>query len=357
MKQKLCFIFLFLLPFNFVFPSENSVSLLDGLFESLPFGKPFLSEIHSTMIKVESGYSKSYKEFNLEEEAKSFDRPVVEVHLGIEIPLYALRFGEDRNGTPKWGFKITIPLSIHVLEDMFDPITAPVINTDYRFGSPRLGLLYNFEGDGFFKNISFNWLPLFHECTHLGDEITIYRMDQNLPITRINVSYEYTELQITLNDPDKLQDNVHSFRFGALYRISDRGLGWFSVRQDSEITQDVVIPPSKYRFEFYFEYQFQRTEGFLASERAVNVFSFELRDRVRYGYPIYKLENGAWVGKDVKESMMWTFNLYFGWKFYSKSKENALGLFIHLYNGINPYGQLRNYPGYPFFGISLTYDF
>lgn len=34
------------------------------------------------------------------------------------------------------------------------------------------------------------------------NEIVIYRKDENFPIARINVSYEYTEFQVTLNDPD-----------------------------------------------------------------------------------------------------------------------------------------------------------
>lgn len=328
----------------------------DGFFESAYYGKPFVSEMHSTLSKVELGYNKSYSEFNLLEESKKFDRPMVELHLGIDAPLYAINIGKVDNH-PKWGIAVSLPLSVHVLEDMWDPVTAPVINTDYRFGSMRIRAIRYFPGDGFIKNISFSWLPIFHECTHLGDEITIYRTDENFPITRINISYEYTEFQVTVNDPDNSRETLHSLRLGWSYRISNRGLGWFSVRKDAELTTELNIPHSNYRAEYYAEYQLQRSTGFLASKRFLNLVSFEVRNRLRYGYPLFKKEDNGWETTEVKETMQLNFNVYAGYKFYPRSgKDQSIGLYFHAYRGLNPYGQLRNYPGYPFFGLSLTYE-
>jgi hypothetical protein len=146
-------------------------------------------------------------------------------------------------------------------------------------------------------------------------------------------------------------------RLGLLYRISNRGLGWFSVRKDAELTTDLNIPTSNYRAEYYVEYQFQRTRGFLASKRFVNVLSFEVRNRLRYGYPLFKKTDEGWETTDVKEKMQLNFNLYLGYKFYPRSNNShAVGFYFHGYRGLNPYGQLRNYPGYPFFGVSLTYE-
>jgi hypothetical protein len=328
----------------------------DGFIESASYAKPFISEMHSTVSKVELGYNKSYSEFNLLEQNSRFDRPMVEMHVGFDAPIYAITFGSVVN-KPKWGIAVSLPLSVHVLEDMFDPVTAPVINTDYRFGSARIRAIRNFAGYGFFKNVSFSWLPVFHECTHLGDEITIFRMNDTFPITRINVSYEYTEFQITVNDPDADRETRHSFRFGWIYRISNRGLGWFSVRKGVETKSDLIIQPSNYRAEYYVEYQFQRTNGFLANKRFVNLISFEVRNRLRYGYPIFKKTDTGWETTEVTEKMQLNFNLYAGYKFYPHSTNSqSIGLFLHGYRGLNPYGQLRNYPGYPFFGLSLTYE-
>jgi hypothetical protein len=342
---------------SFTLYSQDTIRpVWDGFLESAGYARPFISEMHSTVSKVELGYNKSYSEFNLLEQSRRFDRPMVEMHAGFDAPLYAFTFGTIGN-KPKWGIAVSLPLSVHVLEDMFDPVTAPVINTDYRFGSARIRAIRYFPGDGFLKNISFSWLPIFHECTHLGDEITIYRMDENFPITRINVSYEYTEFQVTLNDPDADRETRHSFRLGGLYRISNRGLGWFSVRKDAELTTDLNIPSSNNRAEYYAEYQFQRANGFLASKRFVNLVSFEVRNRLRYGYPLFKKVDNVWETTEIKEKMQLNFNLYLGYKFYPRSANTqSIGLFLHGYRGLNPYGQLRNYPGYPFFGLSLTYE-
>ena len=226
-----------------VYSQDSSLSILDGLFEQAYYGKPFVAEIHSTVSKIETGYSKSYSEYNLLEQTSRFERPVVEVHLGIDAPLFAYNFGKTGKGF-KWGIAASLPLSIHVLEDMWDPITAAVINTDYRFGSPRIRAIRYFTGYKFLKNISISWLPVFHECTHLGDEIISYRKDEKFPVTRLNISYEYTELQLTINDPSNTRENQHSYRVGGLYRISDRGFGWFSVRPESELTEPVNFTQS-----------------------------------------------------------------------------------------------------------------
>lgn len=357
MKKSILVILTFLPFFTLsVFTQDSIRPVWDGFFESAEYSKPFISEMHSTISKVEMGYNKSYAEFDLLEQNGKFDRPMVELHVGMDAPIYAITLSTSGN-QPKWGIAVSLPLSVHVLEDMWDPVTAPVINTDYRFGSARIRAIRYFSGNGFIKNISFSWLPIFHECTHLGDEITIYRMDENFPITRINVSYEYTEFQITINDPEASKETRQSLRVGAMYRISNRGLGWFSVRKDAELTTDLDIPASKYRAEYYAEYQLQRTSGFLASKRFVNVFSFEVRNRLRYGYPLFKKVDNVWETTEVKEKIQTNLNLYIGYKFYPYSeKGNSIGMFFHAYKGLNPYGQLRNYPGYPFFGFSLTYE-
>ena len=287
------FIILFLFPL-FSFAQDSIRPAWDGFLEKADYAKPFTSEIHSTLSKIEVGYNRSYSEYNLLGQNSQFDRPMVEMHVGFDAPIYAITFGDLGNNRPKWGLAISLPLSVHVLEDMWDPVTAPVINTDYRFGSARFRAIRYFAGTGFLKNISFSWLPIFHECTHLGDEITIYRKDENFPITRINISYEYTEFQVTLNDPDGSRETRQSFRLGGLYRISNRGLGWFSVRKDAELTTDLDIPASKYRAEYYAEYQFQRSSGFLASKRFVNMVSFEVRNRLRYGYHCIKKLTTFW---------------------------------------------------------------
>ncbi len=332
-------------------------SLLSGFFKKTDFGKPFVSEIYTTANKLEIGYDRNYDEYNIQENASKFDRPVVAVDLGIDIPLYSYGFGGKISGKYKWQWALTLPVSIHILEDMFESITAPLLDTDYNFGGPKFNIIRRFEGNGFIKNIALTWLPYYHQCTHLGDEIIIYRKRINLPITRVNISYYFTDLNISINDPDGMRENLNSFKLGLYYRVSDHGYGWFSIREGIESDTNIPIEHSKYRAEYYFDYRNQRVTGFLASKKSINILSLDVRRRVRLNYPTFKKDGDNWITKDIKENHVWSFNLYFGWKFYTDLTDNrAVGVFFRAYNGLNPFGQMRNNPNYRFVGISFTYD-
>lgn len=348
LKKSILVILAFIFIQN-LFGQDTTHSSKFKFLEPISFSRPFISEIHSTINKIEFGFNKSYSEFDLLREKSRFERPMVELHLGYEAPL--LTYNMKKN----IGFGLTLPVSVHVLEDMWGPETAPVINTDYRFGGPRISGYLMLNQAKFLKNISFSWLTIFHECTHLGDEIVIYRKDENFPITRINVSYEYTEFQLTLNDPGLIEGNAFSLRLGGLIRISDRGLGWYSARPGIETDSSINLTKSKNKTEYYCQLNIQRSKGFLASESAIHVFSMEARSRVRYGYPIYTNKTGVWEAKEIKESNELCLNIYSGYNFKSKKRNSSLGLFLHAYWGLNPYGQLRNYPSYPFYGLSMIY--
>lgn len=68
---------LLIVSFQLAKAQSTTQTIVDGLLEPAYYGKPFVSEIHSTISKVELGYSKSYSEFNLLEENQKFERPVV----------------------------------------------------------------------------------------------------------------------------------------------------------------------------------------------------------------------------------------------------------------------------------------
>jgi len=343
----------------------------DGFLKKAEYSKPFVSEEHSYLTRNDLGYSQILNEYNLSvdyllDKNRNF-KVFVETHLGVDIPFYAVDFYEKKSSNRlDWSFAASIPLSIHVFEDMFDNVTAPVINTDYRFGSPAIKGIKYFHSEEktftkFVDNISFIWLPFSHECTHLGDEITIFRKDNLFPITRMNVSYEYTQLQITINDPVGRRENVHSLKFGGLFRISERGMGWYSIRPEEGYTiESLDLKESQERFEYWIQYNMQRSEGFLASKRVPNILSVELRNRIKYGIPTFKWieEENTWETKLQDESRQWSINAFVGYKFYPKSEEDsyAIGLYLHGYLGINPYGQLRNIGGYKSLGLSLTYE-
>ncbi|MFZ4456520.1 MAG: hypothetical protein ACOYOT_09890 [Bacteroidales bacterium] len=89
----------------------------------------------------------------------------------------------------------------------------------------------------------------------------------------------------------------------------------------------------------------------------MNILSFEARNRLRYGIPMFRKVNNVWETTEVKERIQINYNLYFGRKFDPKSNQNhSLSLLAHVYKSINSYGQLRNYPSYPFFGVSIAHE-
>lgn len=348
---------LFISLLNNTYAQNESPSFTDGFLKEINYSKPFLSELHSTLIKMEIGYQRDLGPYNLDDQFGFFNRPVVDLHLGFDAPLYSINFGKLSNGKDKWGIGLSLPVSVHILEDMWEPITAAVIDVDYRFGSPRIRAIRNFEDDYFIKNMSFSWLPLFHECTHLGDELVLGVAAKGYPLKRVNVSYEYTEFQMTINDPNGSLENNHSFRLSGRYRVSDRGYGWFGTESFAVDTTVVNFEKSTHRFEFSLQYQLQRSEGFLASKRAVNYFSFDASSRVKLGIPVYNLVNNVWVEKDRDEKNVMTFNSYFGWKFFPKeNKKNALGFFVHYYRGLNFWGQLRNQGNFEMINFAITYE-
>ena len=94
MRKSLFAIFVFCLAFSFTSYSQDTIRpVWDGFLESAGYARPFISEMHSTISKVELGYNKSYSEFNLLEQNSRFDRPMVEMHVGFDAPLYAISLG------------------------------------------------------------------------------------------------------------------------------------------------------------------------------------------------------------------------------------------------------------------------
>jgi len=336
---------------------NDTTRFTDGLLRDIDFSKPFISELHSTINKMEVGYHRNTGPYNLEDKFALYQRPIVEIHLGFDAALYSFDMGKIADSSPKWSFGLSLPVSIHVLEDMWEPITAAVIDVDYRFGSPKLSIIRFYDTDKFVKNISFMWLPMFHECTHLGDELVLAIDAKDYPLKRVNVSYEYTELQLTLNDPNGTMENNHAFRIGARYRISNRGYGWFSIESFSADTTIVEFENSNHRFEWNLEYEMQRTKGFLASKRIMNIFSFDVSSRVKLGIPNFHKVDGQWAIVDKKETTAMTINTYLGWKFFAKGKTTrALGVYLHYYRGINFWGQMRSQGNYSFLGFGVTYQ-
>lgn len=294
--------------------------------------KPFLSEIRSTAIKAELAWlNKLDENYYVSDYA---DRPFIEVHLGTELPVYYLR-----NRHKGFKFSTSGYIGNILLIDMFEENTAPVINTDYFFGLKAAAVKY--LDHPHIRNIGLKLVPVFHESTHLGDEFSIHGY-QDLPaFRRVNVSYEAWEIAAVINDPDTIRSNLISAKVG-FHGLWRPARGYYT--SDSLETKGQLPPASAKNFEYYLQLNWQRTRGFLCSEKWMNVLSVEANNRLRFSYDA-----------SVPEERNWNLNLYFGWKYMTARSGHHLGFFFRYYAGIIPNGQFRNTGGFRYAALSIVY--
>jgi len=297
-----------------------------SLFTNRSFYKPFVSEISSTLSNVSIGSAKNTSP------AKELNTTFTEIHLGADFPLL---YGEGES----FGWAVFLPVSFHMLWAPFEETTAPIINNDYRFGLSFAGIKY-FNGS-LIKNLSFKITPFAHESTHLGDEISIFGVQNLENFYRVNVSYEYYELGITINDPDTLTGNLFSVRLGLMGLINPtKGYyGFF----ENEIG-DKPVYPSKRWAEFYVNLNYNKNSGFLTTKSWKPSISLEIRNRVKYEYE-----------KEEKADREWCINAFIGYNYIPRKTKGvkSVGHYFRYYDGINPHGQFRNIY-YRFIGYSLV---
>jgi len=323
----------------------------EGIGKAAPFGKPFWADMHSTLIRVEISYATNSPDYDWGKIDTNY-RPYVFANLGADIPIWS---GNFKNG--KYGFCLTLPFMIDVWYDRFEWITSPIINTSYRFGVFDIGFIYRLDSPmSFISHFNiYNWALKFsafkHESTHLGDELIVFREKQNMPITRVDVAYNYAELIFTVNDPDRQTHLNHGYKFGFLthYRLNE---SWYDVLE-SEAQPDLV-EHSRIPFEFFIQYQFQSP---LFSRGFQIITSIEYRLRERYKYP-FSYSGSMSDDTFNKSNLANCFNFYAGVRYDNQQPNyfSKIGMGIRYYVGINPYGQFRSMPYYSQFGMVVIFE-
>ncbi len=329
-------------------------SILSRYFRQRDFGKYFISDIYTPTPEVQLLAGPSLRESNIDLARKNNYFPYNQTDFGAEIPVFTrVRYVDNKL---KYKFSISLPICARVWFDFTEPSTAPILNTDYQFSIPEFNYLRAIDNK-YIKNIEIKWLPYFHESSHLGDEITLFRRLDTMPVVWANVSYETTEMAVTINDANGLLTNNSSFKFGIKVLLNPTQ-GWYSIRNEKGDTAKFI--KTNHLVEGYFQFQNQANKGWLASDKFIRIFSIELRDRVQYGYPTYpeKMDHEKdWSNYSSYEKMSLCVNGYFGWKFnFSKNLIPKFGAYLRVYDGINPYGQFRNISNYQFVGLSLIYE-
>ena len=351
MNVKVCKVFLIILLLNVL-----NVNLNCKMFEYSDWFRPFWADMHSTITSTELAWAFNTEEYNYGEKIEGYglNKIFSFSNIGLDLPLFSCNF---YNGN-KFGFGLTLPFIVDCWVDYFEASTSPVINTSYRMGAPEIVFIHRFnEALWIIRNYAIKLTPFKHESTHLGDELTLYRKDSEMAITRVNVSYNYYECGLTINDPDGSTDENHSLRLSFMSLINPQK-GWYTIMPFEGDTSLVKYPTTNY--EFYVQYQYQTATD--KKWHIQGIFSAEWRNRVRYDYPFsYSdasvFQTDAW--KIVEDIFSYVnLNVAAGIRYNNPSimRDYKVGLAAKLYNGINPYGQFRCIPFFSKIGIALLFE-
>jgi hypothetical protein len=355
MVNRIFFVRLFLLLFTstLCLAQEANNDFWQGIAMPASFGKPFWADMHSTLIRTEIAYATNSPDYDVSGINTSY-RPYIFTNLGTDIPIWSGNFFGE-----KFGFSLTLPFLADIWIDRFDADggTDPVINTSYRIGFFESAFIYRLNFPlPFLPHFNiYNWAVKFtiykHESTHIGDELTIFRKDLNLPITRIDVAANYAELILALNDPDGQTHSNHGVKFGFLL-LHKFKRGWYKIFEtDAQVD---VVEKSKIPFELYIQYQYQ-SPLFFRGLQIIASAEYRLRERYKYSYSY----SGTMSDDTFKDSnLVNCFNFFAGIR-YDNQKPNyfsKIGMGIRYYTGINPYGQFRSMPYYSQLGFAFIFE-
>lgn len=345
-SRKIIFLFLVLFTYENIYCQDSLKQ--KGIFLPRDFGNYFLSDHYAPNFSVGIGSTIGLTEYDISSEPRRVliqATPIV----GGQVPIYTYSSYKNK-------FAFSMPISLSVWYDFTEMRTAPILNTDYRLAFLEFNYSRKFKGKKI-KNIGFKFIPFFHESTHLGDELTLSRLRDSIPTTRINVSYETYEFAFLINDSYNKKIKNHSFKFGAKFLINPKK-GYYTT-DTIELVSNIKINPSKRWIEPFFQYQYQNPNHKFSNKKMVFVFSMDLSLRVRFGYPFYQKRKGVNKLREImiNEAYQPCINTLYGWKLLDSNGElSDFGIYIRAYLGINPHGQFRNIPLYPWFGVNFIYE-
>lgn len=323
------------------------------IFQKSPIGRYFLADMSSPATKIELGWGSNSKGYNVSPVNQDERIFLHESNLGVVVPFLSKH--HTKQGKSAW-WSVSFPLYANIWIDFTEPITGPVLNTDFRYSLFEINYVQEINWK-FVKNFAVKWIPFSHESTHIGDELTIYRSINDFPIVRVDVSYESTEFMLSLNDPAGSSGTNYAFRMGSRILLTPR-LGYY--RMSSYEGNTSKLNKSRKWFEYYFQYQFQHPIGSINGNPLQFVVSSELRNRIQYGYPYYMDDperKAGLIEMEVREQRRWCYNGYAGLALpLSEKTGTRIGLYLRYYHGINPHGQFRNIPSYQFAGLSLIFE-
>lgn len=255
-----------------------------------------------------------------------------QISLGRELPIAAWateRLNQRRVGEGHLGIALSLPVAFHMIEDFKDP-SNPIVDTDYRFGA-MVKLQYGLKED---LHLGVRVVPWAHESTHLGDEYVLGASTRP-GFERINVSYEYWELGVSL-------EREHwKLRIGGLQPWGKDGYYSNHLLGSSEAT----LTASQQNFELSLGAEYLFPEW----RRRHLYLSADARHRLRYTYHATPAN---------PERRQWSTTLQIGRTLPEDTGDSPLqDYFLQGYFGVNPYGQLRSQSSYWSFGVGWVFGF
>ena len=353
--RKEIFCFCVLLEVGGMLAAQEDSVRNAGFFVQRDFNRYFLSDLYSPDIRVHVGLAPNMPDYNSNNDRTAPYILLNESTLGTEIPVYSWVSRKKNQGIK---LSVSVPASLSLWFDFTETHTAPILNNDYRYAFAEINILKELKGR-ILKNIGIKLIPIQHESTHIGDELTLFRIRKGFPVTRLNLSYESSEAALIFNDPSGARVNRHSFLIGGRVLLKSRPTnGFYTLKPHEGDTTN--FPRSVRRIEPYVRYQFQAPDGPLRIGRFYPVLSAEFRYSIRFGYAyaVYDpSEPDGYTLVTSEESYVPCINLYAGWRYrFNDRKPDRIGGYFRFYSGNNPHGQFRNIPDYSFWGVALVYE-
>ena len=319
----------------------------NGWFTYAPYGKSLLSDVHPNFVRFEIIGNTNNPAYDFAQTGKFFRGSVLGC-FGVDLPLWQGNFGVNN----QFGVSITQAASAFLWMDLFEPVTSPIVNTDYRIGMATATFIHRLDRK-FVKNYSVSWSPFKHESTHIGDELQVQRMEAGYALRRVNVSYNYTELAVTLNEPEDRSLQCHTFRAGIMILWAPKE-GWYNVKESAGDGDPSLVHPKMSPFEAYFQYQYQTPTS---RHGLQGVVSAEIRNRVVYGYDLL-LKKGE-IDHAPSDYRRFTYNVFMGLRYNIPGYDGYFSRFsvgARFYHGNCPYGHYRSIDNYSQLGFSLVFQ-
>ena len=366
--------------FSSILPAENQlpdtmVYRTGRWFQYVPYGHSLYADVHPDFVRMDVSATSYSTATNYGNPNNKYGGHMFAV-FGGRISIWSMDFQQRR-----FGLNISQTFNAQLWMDIFERTTAPIINTDYRVGIPTLTFIHRFEQSGrepvpssvkgsFLKNYSIQVCPFKHESTHIGDELVLQRADKGYALRRVNVSYNYAEMLLTLNEPENRYIETHTFRLGAFVLLRPQE-GWYFVNSSdgavnnlytnntthlNQAGQSERYGPSGMPFEIWLQYQYQSVCSRLGFQALV---SAEIRNRAMYNYSLTETAVSPLPRYGTADNRRFTYSIFAGARYNMPHYDgyfSRLAFGIRAYHGNCPYGMFRSEDNFSYIGFSIVYQ-